>query len=87
MNDVSTLTLPVLPLTTGVVFPQMVVTIAVESDEAQAAAEAASDGRTGVDTWAAVWDETYGESDATEHDFDIAGWASSAASISPSSIR
>ena len=45
MNDLSTLTLPVLPLTTGVVFPQMVVTIAVESDEAQAAAEAASDGR------------------------------------------
>lgn len=45
MNDVSTLTLPVLPLTTGVVFPQMVVTIAVESDEAQAAAEAAGDGR------------------------------------------
>ena len=45
MNDLSTLTLPVLPLTTGVVFPQMVVTIAVESDEAHAAAEAASDGR------------------------------------------
>ena len=45
MNDVSTLTLPVLPLTTGVVFPQMVVTIAVESDEAQAATDAASDGR------------------------------------------
>ncbi len=45
MNDLSTLTLPVLPLTTGVVFPQMVVTIAVESDEARAAVEAASDGR------------------------------------------
>ncbi len=44
MNDLSTLTLPVLPLTTGVVFPQMVVTIAVESDEARAAVEAASDG-------------------------------------------
>ena len=45
MNDVSTLTLPVLPLTTGVVFPQMVVTLALESDEAKAAAEAAADGR------------------------------------------
>jgi len=44
VNDLSTLTLPVLPLTTGVVFPQMVVTIAVESDEARAAVEAASDG-------------------------------------------
>ncbi len=45
MNDVSTLTLPVLPLTTGVVFPQMVVTLALESEDAQAAAEAAADGR------------------------------------------
>ena len=34
-------TLPVLPLTTGVVLPQMVVTLALETDEARAAAEAA----------------------------------------------
>jgi ATP-dependent Lon protease len=34
-------TLPLLPLTTGVVLPQMVVTLALESDEAQAAADAA----------------------------------------------
>ncbi|MEY2435081.1 MAG: ATP-dependent Lon protease, partial [Acidimicrobiaceae bacterium] len=36
-------TLPVLPLTIGVVLPQMVVTLALETDEAKAAAEAASD--------------------------------------------
>jgi ATP-dependent Lon protease len=36
-----TQTLPLLPLTTGVVLPQMVVTIALESPEAQAAADAA----------------------------------------------
>jgi ATP-dependent Lon protease len=35
------LTLPVLPLSTGVVLPQMVVTIALETDEARAAADAA----------------------------------------------
>ncbi len=33
-------TVPVLPLTTGVVLPQMVVTIALETDEARAAADA-----------------------------------------------
>lgn len=38
-----TLTLPVLPLHTGVVLPQMVVTIALESAEAKAAAAAAGD--------------------------------------------
>jgi ATP-dependent Lon protease len=36
-----TLTLPVLPLTAGVVLPQMVVTLALETDEARAAAAAA----------------------------------------------
>ena len=34
-------TLPLLPLTTGVVLPQMVVTLALETDEARAAADAA----------------------------------------------
>jgi ATP-dependent Lon protease len=43
MNDVTAPTLPVLPLRAGVVFPGMVVTIALESDEARAAAEAAGD--------------------------------------------
>ena len=38
------LTLPMLPLTTGVVLPQMVVTIALETDEARTAAAAASAG-------------------------------------------
>src|SRR5713101_5452259 len=33
--------LPLLPLTTGVVLPQMVVTLALETDEAKTAAEAA----------------------------------------------
>jgi ATP-dependent Lon protease len=42
MADVDTLTLPVLPLTTGVVLPQMVITLALETDEARAAADAAS---------------------------------------------
>jgi ATP-dependent Lon protease len=41
MPDTSTLTFPVLPLTTGVVLPQMVVTIALETPEAQAGADAA----------------------------------------------
>ena len=36
-------TLPVLPLTSGVVLPQMVVTLALETDEARAAADAASE--------------------------------------------
>ena len=37
-------TLPVLPLTTGVVLPQMVVTLALETSEARAAADAALSG-------------------------------------------
>ncbi len=44
MTDLQTLTLPVLPLTTGVVLPQMVVTIALETDEAKSATAAAGDG-------------------------------------------
>src|SRR5437763_13684640 len=36
-------TLPVLPLTSGVVLPQMVVTLALETDEAKAAADAAAE--------------------------------------------
>jgi ATP-dependent Lon protease len=39
-----TQTLPLLPLTTGVVLPQMVVTLALETDEARAAADAALSG-------------------------------------------
>ena len=42
MPDLNSLTLPVLPLTTGVVLPAMVVTIALETDEARAAADAAT---------------------------------------------
>ena len=47
MADLSTLTLPVLPLRNGVVFPHMVVTVMIESDEARRAIAAAesSDGR------------------------------------------
>ena len=41
MPDLDTLTLPVLPLSTGVVLPSMVVTLAIETDEARAAADAA----------------------------------------------
>ena len=41
MNELSTATLPVLTLTSGVVLPQMVLTIALETDEAQAAIDAA----------------------------------------------
>ena len=41
MPDTETLTLPLLPLTTGVVLPQMVVTLAIESPEARDAAEGA----------------------------------------------
>src|SRR5581483_2133311 len=37
-------TLPVLPLLNGVVLPQMVVTLALETDEARAAADAAAEG-------------------------------------------
>src|SRR6478735_10894081 len=44
MADVTELTLPVLPLPSGVVLPQMVITLALETPEAQAAAEAAGDG-------------------------------------------
>ncbi len=40
----TTLALPVLPLTTGVVLPQMVVTLAIETDQARAAVEAAQAG-------------------------------------------
>src|SRR6476646_10901925 len=47
MDDLQTLSLPLLPLTTGVVLPGMVVTMAIESDEADAALSAArlADGR------------------------------------------
>ena len=41
-TPLDTLTLPVLPLTSGVVLPQMVVTLALETDEARAAADAAA---------------------------------------------
>jgi ATP-dependent Lon protease len=41
LSDFDALTLPVLPLSTGVVLPSMVVTIALETDEAKAAADAA----------------------------------------------
>ena len=40
-SNLSLLTLPVLPLGTGVLLPEMVVTIALETPEAQAAADAA----------------------------------------------
>ena len=42
-TSTSTLTLPVLPLTSGVVLPGMVLTIALETDDAKAAVEAAGD--------------------------------------------
>ncbi|HEX6570298.1 MAG TPA: endopeptidase La [Acidimicrobiales bacterium] len=42
MADLETLTLPVLPLTNDVVLPGMVVTLALETDEASAAADAAA---------------------------------------------
>jgi hypothetical protein len=41
MPDVATRTLPALPLTSGVVLPHMVLTIALETDQARAAAAAA----------------------------------------------
>jgi len=41
MADLDTLTLPLLPLTTGVVLPGMVVTLTLESPEARAAVDAA----------------------------------------------
>src|SRR5437764_13656643 len=47
MEDTRTSALPLLPLATGVVLPGMVVTMAIESDEAKAAIDAteSSDGR------------------------------------------
>jgi ATP-dependent Lon protease len=42
MSDLDTLTLPLLPLTTGVVLPGMVVTLTLESPEARAAVDAAA---------------------------------------------
>ncbi|HEX6238779.1 MAG TPA: endopeptidase La [Acidimicrobiales bacterium] len=42
MADLDTLTLPILPLTNDVVLPHMVVTLALETDEARTAAEAAA---------------------------------------------
>ena len=44
MSETETLTLPVLPLANGAVLPQMVVTIALETDEARSAAKAATEG-------------------------------------------
>ena len=44
MNELDIQALPLLPLTTGVVLPGMVVTLTVESDEARAALAAAADG-------------------------------------------
>src|SRR5919106_3547457 len=44
MNELDTQALPLLPLTTGVVLPRMVVTLTIESDEARAAVDAAADG-------------------------------------------
>ena len=44
-GDAPALALPVIPTPDGVLFPEMVVTIALESDEARAAAEAATDDR------------------------------------------
>ena len=44
MTDTTALTLPVLPLLSGVVLPGMVVTIAVDSDRARAALQAAEGG-------------------------------------------
>jgi hypothetical protein len=42
MADIDTQVLPLLPLTTGVVLPGMVVTLTIESDEARAAVEASA---------------------------------------------
>ena len=43
-DQLTSLTLPVLPLTSGVVLPQMMVTLALATDEAKAAVEAAGAG-------------------------------------------
>ncbi|HWI03870.1 MAG TPA: LON peptidase substrate-binding domain-containing protein, partial [Acidimicrobiales bacterium] len=47
MDDIRTSVLPLLPLATGVVLPGMVVTMAIESEEAKVAIEAtgSSEGR------------------------------------------
>ena len=42
MPEIDTYALPLLPLTTGVVLPGMVVTLTLESDEARAAVDAAA---------------------------------------------
>ena len=44
MAELDTLALPVLPLTTGVVLPQTVLTLTLDSDEAKAAVATAADG-------------------------------------------
>ncbi len=44
MNELDIQALPLLPLTTGVVLPGMVVTLTIESDEARAAVGATSEG-------------------------------------------
>jgi ATP-dependent Lon protease len=44
MPEIDTYALPLLPLTTGVVLPGMVVTLTIESDEARAAVDAAAAG-------------------------------------------
>src|SRR5947209_6813818 len=44
MNELDTVTMPMLPLTTGVILPQMVVTVGAETPEAAAAADAAEAG-------------------------------------------
>ena len=44
MNELDIQALPMLPLTTGVVLPGMVVTLTIESDEARAAVGAAAEG-------------------------------------------
>jgi ATP-dependent Lon protease len=48
MNELDIQALPLLPLTTGVVLPGMVVTLTVESDEARAAIEAATEGEEAI---------------------------------------
>ena len=45
MPELSSTTQPVLPLADGVVFPDMVITVTISSDEARAAVDAAVDGR------------------------------------------
>jgi ATP-dependent Lon protease len=45
MSELQSLTLPVLPLSSGVVLPGMVVTLALETDEARSAVDAATEGQ------------------------------------------